>query len=466
MPAASKKKTEEWIYRLDRAPADAARSADIERIASGIASFYGFERVVVSPLEAAALIAPLIRAGMLDERPPVRCKTPDGEEFILTPSGALSAVRAYFSHRMQALPHPLKLFFHARGFSQSSPASGGAIIARDEWGVAVMGEESAVAETGIAQIFYRAAAELGINDASIELRLNAIGCAACRISYRVALAVYLRRHGARLCARSKRDIKRAPTRVLSCAEERCARVAASAPQILDFLCERCKKQLRHLLEFLDEAGIPYFLDPKLFRDGSWYTEMVFELLCDRHGAGASPVAAGDAAEAAAGSAEHQNTSPVVLGSAAPGVANDKIILAEGGRLSHAAALISGKELSVAVGILFLDTVAAAVARRESQHQTTPDIFFVQLGDLAKRRSFEILEMLREAEIEARESLGRDSIKLQLKIAERISARFAVILGQKEALDGTAIVREMASGIQETVSQEKLADFLKRKLKKS
>lgn len=466
MPVTPKKKIEEWVRELDRVPGDAARSADIERIASAIASFYGFERIIVSPLEAMSLVAPLVRAGMLDERPPVRCKTQDGEEFSLTASGVMGAVRAYFSHKMQELPHPLKLFFHSRGFSLSSSADGGAITGRDEWGVTVIGEESAVAETGIAQIFYRTAAELGLNDASIELHLNAVGCVLCRVSYRTALASYLRRHSARLCARSKKDIKRAPTKILSCADERCRGVSLNAPQILDFLCERCKKQLRRLLEFLDEAKIPYFLDPKLFRDGSWYTEIVFELLLDRSPASVPGALAHSAAEAVAIPGEHPASSPAVPGFAAPGGAGGKILLAEGGRLSHAAALMSGKELSVAVGILFPDNVAAAIAQRDGQQETAPDVFFVQLGDLAKRRSFEILEVLREAEIEARESLGRDSIKLQLKIAERIGARYAVILGQKEALDGTAIVREMASGIQETVSQEKLTDFLKKKLKKT
>lgn len=469
-----KKKIDEWTHQLDRLPRDANRYTEIEGIANGIARFYGFDRIVVSPLEAASVFLPLVRAGMLDERPPVRCRRQSGEEFFFVPSGALGVVRAYFTHRMQDIPHPVKLFFRAQGFSQLSPSQtaglsaglpgqGESITARDEWGVVVIGEESAVAETGIAQIFYRTAAELGISDASIELRLNAIGCAVCRVPFRASLGSYFRRHLARLCARSKRDLKRAPTRILSCAEERCSGIAAAAPPVLDFLCERCKKQLRHLLEFLDEAKIPYFLDPRFFRDGSWYTEVIFELLLDRRDA--PPAPAGGAGIAAEAGAAENNGVPPIPSSAAPVALPGKRVLAEGGRVSHAAALLGGKEVPIAAGILFLDAVAAAVARLEETGTGSAEVFFVQLGDLAKRRSFEILEVLREAEIEAKESLGRDSIKAQLKIAERVGARFAVILGQKEALDSTIIVREVASGIQETVSQEKLIDFLKKKLKK-
>jgi len=93
------------------------------------------------------------------------------------------------------------------------------------------------------------------------------------------------------------------------------------------------------------------------------------------------------------------------------------------------------------------------------------IFLVHLGELAKRKGLALLEGLRAAGVEARESLGRDSIKSQLKVAEKSGAVIALILGQKEALDNTIIVREIQSGIQETIPQEKLVEFLKKRLKK-
>lgn len=455
----AKKKAEEWTYRLDRLPQAADRYAEIARTAGAIARFYGCEPIAVSPLEEAKYVLPLVRAGLMDERPPVRCTcVPSGEDIFLSPSGAFGAIRAYFSHRMQHLPPPLKFFFHAPAFLTRTGGEE-SLAARDEWGVAVIGEESVVAETGIAQIFYRATAELGINDASIALRLNATGCAGCRASYRASLGTWFRRHAARLCARSKKDLKRSPARIFSCSDERCRGVAAAAPQVLDFLCDRCKKQLRNMLEFLDETGIPYFLDPRFFREGSWYGEVIFQLLLDRKDA---PIST-DGAEA--GVTGDGAVAPGDAGGEEPEGGRGKTVLAEGGRLTQAAALIGGKDVPVAAGILFLDAVADEIARQEAQNDAATDVFFAQLGDLAKRRSFEILEVLREAEIAARESLGRDSIKTQLKIAERVGARFAVILGQKEALDGTIIVREVQSGIQETVQQDRLVDFLKKKLKK-
>ena len=488
----TKVKIDEWVNQMDGLPTEARIQADIERTAGGIARFYGFERFFPAGLEAVSSFSPLVRAGLLEERPPVVCKTRSGEEFLLSPSGALGAVRAYFSHKMHDLPHPVKIFYSGRSFSMRFGPEvfpdGGPVAGRNEWGAVMLGEESPIADAQIAQVLLRTAVELGINGNAVELRLNAIGCSQCRGSFRSALTGYFRSRLGRLCPVSKRDLKRAPTRILSCPEERCAQASGSAPQVLDFLCERCKKQLRGLLEFLDEARIAYFLDTRLFREGSWFTEIVFELLHNRSGVSSE---AGLASEELNPALDRGAVYPAVktdtggiatpqqdrgafksgvkpAGEKAgkePGSRDSKLVLAEGGRLSQAARILGGKDLHVASGVLLFDAVAAVIREKEAGGSGDTEVFFVQLGELAKRKSFGILEALREGGIEAKESLGRDSIKVQLKIAERLRVRWALILGQKEALDGTVIVREVESGIQETIPQDKLIDFLKRKLKK-
>ena len=443
---------------LDHLPDDERIVGEIRKIVDAIAGFYGFEHMRISPVESVSSFAPLVRAGFLDERPPVWCRTREGDEILLCFSAALGAVRAYFSHRMQALPHPLKMAIEADTFSlvsgkevyrdyryNSQDVETGenipSTVSRREWALVIMGEEGLIAETGIIQVLWKTCAELGLTHDAVELRINATGCNHCRTSYRSALNAYFRTRLARLCTKSKRDLKRMPTKILVCRDERCRGLASGAPQILDFLCERCKKQLRSLLEFLDEARIPYFLDATLFREGSWLGEIVFVMV-----------------------ARQEEPEADEAGSESRG-ARVPVLIAEGGRLSRAAQLLEGKDLAVTSGTLFLDSIASEMQRMSEQRIRVTDVFFVQLGELAKRKSFEILEVLREGGVEVKESLGRDSIKIQLKIAERIGARYALVLGQKEALDGTIIVREVESSIQETVSQEKMVDFLKRKLKK-
>lgn len=441
---------------MDFLPGEERLRSEIVKTASLIAKFYGFDRIKTSPVESGAAYAPLVREGLLEERPPVFVKTRAGEELLLIPSGILGVLRAYFSHRLQAMPHPLKMSFEADTFSLYVAKEGYLadrltsedagerseavpVIPRREWGLVMIGEGSAVAETEVIQGIWKACAELGMAGEEVEIRINASGCTQCRPTFRASLASFFRSRAGRLCAKSKRDVRRAPARILSCADERCRGISGSAPQALDFLCDRCKKQLRSTLEFLDEVRIPYFLDSLLFRDGSWYGETIFVLLLRQ----APEPAVGDAAPADA---------PLVL-------------IAEGGRVSRAAELLGGKDVSAFGGVLFADAVARVLAGKAGSGAADAHVFFVQLGDLAKRKSFEILEALREGGIEARESLGRDSIKVQLKIAERVGARYALVLGQKEALDGTIMVREVQSGIQETIPQAKLVEFLKKKLKK-
>ncbi len=95
----------------------------------------------------------------------------------------------------------------------------------------------------------------------------------------------------------------------------------------------------------------------------------------------------------------------------------------------------------------------------------PRVILIQLGDLAKRRSLSLMEELRKNGISVYESLGKDSIKSQLHISTKVSAELGLIIGQKEAIDRTVMVREMDSGIQEVVPQDKLIELLRRKLKK-
>ena len=143
------------------------------------------------------------------------------------------------------------------------------------------------------------------------------------------------------------------------------------------------------------------------------------------------------------------------------------VLAEGGRMSRVGEILAGRRLDVVCGVTVLDTLEGALHENRAQFDPEkPKVYLAQLGDLAKRKSLELLEALRAGGISAYESLGRDSVKSQLKVAEKMGAQMALILGQKEALDNTIIVREIQSGIQETIAQEKLVEFLKRKLKAS
>ncbi len=472
----TKKSAAQFVLHLDTLPGQGRMLPHIERAARTIADFYAFEDMVPATIEDPRAYAELIKAGLLDERPPVIAKTRAGEDVMLRVSGVLGAIRAYASHRMQDLPHPLKFsvwseaFFLGPEYADAPHAGTGesAIRREQEWCLVMIGEESSVAEAEIIQILWKVLQEIHINSRqNIEVRINAVGCASCRGSYRSAVGNYFRLRKTRLCPRSRRDLKKSPARIFSCADEKCRILANLAPQTLDFLCEACKHHIRNLFEFLDEAQIPYFLDSRFFREGSWLNTVLFEFVVrsmtqEHPGADVPPVPKGDGDVS-------EETPPRESESGLASVSREHPLrlFAEGGRVSLAAALITGKETHAVAGTIFLGPMEQLLeAPRLHESAAARDgIFLVQLGDLAKRKSFKLLETLRSAGIVVKESLGRDSIKVQLKIAERSESRYALIIGQKEALDNTVIVREVESGIQETIPQEKLIDFLKKKLKK-
>jgi histidyl-tRNA synthetase len=218
--------------------------------------------------------------------------------------------------------------------------------------------------------------------------------------------------------------------LLDCKEEDCKEVAKDAPQILDYLDEDCRLHFKRVLEFLDEAKIPYILNPHLVRGLDYYTKTIFEILPEENITAQSALPAGGR--------------------------YDRLIDIMGGTKTPAAGWATGIERI----ILALKEKNVNVP----EFKPKPKVFLVQLGDAAKRRSLNLFESFRKAGIEAKSSLGRDSIKSQLRIAHRLGVKFTLIFGQKEALDGTIILREMDTGVQETIPMEKIVDEVKKRLK--
>lgn len=408
------------------------------RAFEGLAAYYKFEPIIVPIVEEARWSIPLGRAGIFDEMSPVIVKTRKGVEFMLPFSGVLSALRRYGAYKLYDLPRPVKCSFAGERFFTPPDAatSDEAMARRIEWGLVTLGNDGPVAEAEIIQVLVKAFEETGTVRVASELHINATGCGSCRATFRSQLGSYLRGRSARLCRACKRALKHAPTEIFRCAEERCRQIAAAAPQILNQLCEPCRKHFRGVLEFLDESGISYFLDGGLFRDGSWYNRLVFEFRSRR-----VPLTEPPASEP-----------------------DRPVVFAEGGRVSKVGKLICGKRIDGVGAMLFPE----AVLERSSVEAVGGDhpakkVFLVQLGILAKRKSLGMLEVLRVNGIPVEECLGRDSIRTQFRLAERCGAHIALVMGQREALSHTVIVREVSSGIQETIGQERIVEFLKKKL---
>jgi len=410
--------TEDWKY-----------FQKIGEICQEMADFYGFQRIETPILEETELFSRgLGLATEVVQKQMFSFRTKRRDYLSLRPEQTASMARAYIQHGMQNLPQPVKLWHFGPYFRYEHPQAG---RFRQFWqfGFEILGEGSSILDAQVIQILYNILSELKLKNLIIQV--NSIGNIQCRPYYKKLLISYFRTRELSLCLDCRRRLRENPLRILDCKEEKCQQIRAQAPQILDHLCESCHRHFREVLEFLDELGLPYNLNSYLVRGLDYYTKTVFEIL-------------------------EESPEGKALGA-----------LAGGGRYDTLIKLLGGPEIPAvggAGGVERIVQLMKAGAVRFSKKKSA-EVFLAQLGELAKRKSLKLIEEFRKAKILINESLDRDSLKAQLKAADRLGVKYTLILGQKEALEGNIILRDMKNGKQEIVKLDKITREMEKRLKK-
>ncbi|TSC79078.1 MAG: histidyl-tRNA synthetase [Parcubacteria group bacterium Gr01-1014_29] len=432
----------------DILPVDAPYWDHVMSVAEHTANFYGFNRIATPHFEKTELfLRTLGETTDIIEKQMYSFRTRGGDSLTLRPEGTASIARAYIQHGMQTLPQPVKLYYAGSFFRHENPQRG-RYRELHQFGFEILGEEDVVTDALVIRLMYTILVELGFQN--IAVQVNSIGDEESRAAYRKELMVFYRRRFNSLCKDCKRRVKENPLRLLDCKEMFCIQLREEAPQMLKSLSEASKKRFTTLLEFLDDGGIPYFINPYLVRGLDYYTDTVFELFVN-------------CLDGSVSSEEN------ALEDTTPKETPDKplpIAVAGGGRYDGLIKLLGGKPTPAVGGALGLDRIVMEMKTLNLQFpkKHTPRVFLVQLGPAAKKKTFALLEEFRKAGMPVSESMGKDSIKSQLRIAEKVASSYALILGQKEALDGTVIVREMETGMQETVFLKDVVETVKSKLK--
>jgi histidyl-tRNA synthetase len=401
----------------------------IYNVVEDIADFYRFLKIETPILEETELFSRGVGVGTdIVQKEMFSFRTKGGDYLSLRPEGTAPIARAYIEKGMFNLPQPVKLWHFGPYFRYEKPQAG---RFRQFWqfGFEVFGDENPVIDAQIIQIFYIILKKLKFKNLLIEI--NSIGDSQCRPYYKKLLTSFLRSREKALCVDCRRRLKINPLRVLDCKQEKCQRIISQAPQILDHLCNECRQHLKEVLEFLDEISLPYHLNPYLVRGLDYYTKTVFEIVED-------------------------TSRGRVLGS-----------LVGGGRYDSLVKLLGGKDTPAMGASAGVERIVTSMKEKKVRFSSKrkAQIFLAQLGKAAKRKSLKLSEEFRKANIQIAESLGRDSLKAQLARADKLGASYTLILGQKEAVEGTIIIRDMASGKQQTVKLDKVVKKLKKKLKK-
>ncbi len=354
-------------------------------------------------------------------------KTELESQLALRPEGTAGAVRAFIQNGMASWPQPVKLYYIGPMFRHDRPQKG-RYREFHQLGVEIFGDQSPKSDYLIIMSAWEILQKLGLKD--LIIYANSIGCSKCRPKYISKLKKYYKDKMGEVCDNCRNRFEKNPLRLLDCKETQCRKIAENAPVILDSLCPDCKNHFQELLELLDYFQIRYDLDPKLVRGLDYYSRTVFEI-------------------ADINDIERQSS------------------LGGGGRYDDLVEILGGNK-NYAVGYsLGVDRVINLM----KEQQILPpkpegiEVCVLQLGEKAKSSAKSIYNDLSKNSINVLFIPSNDSLRTQIKNSVKSKAKFAIIIGQAEAVKNEVILRDLSASAQETLPVKNLSVEIKRRLGK-
>ncbi len=402
----------------------------VEQVAASITKSYSFNRIRLPVLESVALFERTAgKESDVVTKEMYAFEDPGGDKVALRPEGTAQVARAYIEHGMVNQPQPVKLWYFEQFFRHDRPQFG-RYRQLQQFGLEALGSIDPIIDAQIMLMAHRFYRELGVE---VVLHVNSLGTPASRKDYIAELLNYFKQHKNKLSELDKKRMLKNPLRLLDSKEPGMNELKAGAPQIIDYLDAESKAHFMKALEYLDEAEVPYVLDPHLVRGLDYYTHSIFEVFM------INP--------------KNDEMKGLALGG--------------GGRYDGLVPLLGGRENTGGMGAgLGVDRTILAMKQSgvfQPSEEKRVDIFFCQLGEAARRKGLAVFEKIRVGGMSCAEAFGKGSLKAQLEVADKLKAKMALILGQKEVLDGTIIVRDMDSGAQEICDVEKVVGLLARRV---
>lgn len=350
-----------------------------------------------------------------------------GRSLTLKPEGTAGVARAYLEHNMQTWTQPVELYYIEPHFRYDRPQKG---RFRQFWqyGFEVIGESDPALDAQLILLAQKIHEDLGVAEL-FQLNINSIGCMdkSCRPHFLEDLKNFYVGKERSLCEECKARLNKNPLRLLDCKMEDCQILAQLAPKMKSYLCAECKPFHEQLLDLLKSLGIEYKENPSLVRGLDYYTKTVFEFWDREQGA----------QNAICGGGRYDGLIEIIGGPKTPGV-------------------------GFAAGI---ERIIDNMKREKIRVPTKDDlhVFVAQLGFEAKKKCLILMAELREAGIKTFGAVGKDSIKAQLRVADRLQVPYTIIMGITEVRDETAIIRDMKRGSQHNVAYENVVEEMKKLL---
>jgi histidyl-tRNA synthetase len=399
----------------DILPAAVGRWQEMERVAREVFALYGYREVRTPAVEPAALFARGVGEATDIVKKEMYVFEDKGEELLaLRPEGTAGTVRAYIEHgcHVEGLQ---KWFYIGPMFRRERPQKGRYRqfhqIGCECFGVAEPGID--VEQIAMLEDF------LGRLGVTAQLKLNSVGDAQCRPAYLRDLKAWLTERKGRLCADCNERIERNPLRVLDCKVESCQPVLADAPRLLDRLCDACNAHFGAVRSGLDALGVEYRIDPRLVRGLDYYVRTAYEFSSDALGA----------QSAVAGGGRYDGLVETLGGQPTPGI-------------------------GYALGQERLALILEAL--RRPIPESRPQVFFVSADEAGARDAAVWAARLRKAGVPCDLDPRAGKLARQFKHAERVRARYALVLGGNEVASGQAKLKDLDTREETPVALAELA----------
>ena len=337
-----------------------------------------------------------------------------GRSITLRPEGTAGAARSFLENGLSNEALPQKICYLTSCYRYEKPQAG-RLREFHQFGIECFGATSPLADAEMIVLAKQIFDELGVKD--LHLELNSIGCPTCRAEYHKALKEYFASRVDELCDTCRDRLDRNPMRILDCKSPICSEIAKDAPVVLDYLCDECKEHFEKTKSYLDAMNIEYIVNPQIVRGLDYYTKTVFEFVADSIGA---------------------------QGTVCGGGRYDGLIEELGGQ--HTPSLGFG------MGLERLQLVMEAQGC-EFPEPSRPDLFIVAMGDKATLKAVEIAKDMRDEGYSVVYDLNGRSLRAQMKYADKISAKYNVVIGDNEVDTKSAVLKDMATGEQSNISLE-------------
>lgn len=358
--------------------------------------------------------------------------TKGGDKISLRPEFTAGVMRAYIENGWASSPQPVMVYNYGPVFRHDKPQKGRHREFK-QFNLEMLGTPKAIADAMIIKTSVSMLEEIGLENVVVEI--NSIGDKESRKKFIKDLTNYYRKLNNKLCVNCRDRLKTSPLRLLDCKEDQCQLFKKDAPRPINSLNPDSKKHFKEVLEYLEGTGVTYNLNHHLVRGLDYYTHTVFEFA--------------------------QTFSEILPDGK---IIEKTLSIGGGGRYDYLGKIMGSKKDVPAVGVaLGIDRILLmkGAEKVESKFQKKPKIFFVQIGLEAKLHSLSIVEMLRKSRIPMAQSLSKDSLGVQLGMAERLDVPYVLIFGQKEAMDNVVIVRNMKNHSQETIKIDEVVDYIKK-----